>query len=147
MSYNISGSIRVECNISFIYNLWKDVEKFPLFMRDIVSIHAIDSIKSHWKMRFAPGLEMQWDAVITEDKPDELIRWKSVGGSIGSSGEVLLTKENENCTFVKVTMSYFFPLETIGNIFLQVLKNPADELENDLHRFKEYSEALYKDRG
>jgi uncharacterized membrane protein len=147
MSVRISASISVGCDISFVYKLWKDVEKFPLFMKDIVSIRAIDPVKSHWKMRLAPGIEMQWDAVIIEDKPDEVIRWKSTGDKIGSSGEVLLRKENERETFVQVNMSYFFPLESIGNMFLKAMKNPADELESDLHRFKKYSEALYKNRN
>jgi len=147
MSYRISASVRVCCNISVIYKLWKDVEKFPVFMKDIVSIRAINSLKSHWKMMLAPGIEMEWDAIIIEDKPDEMIKWESIGNTVGSSGEVLLTKENERKTLVKVSMSYFFPFETIGNIFLQIIKNPTDELESDLRRFKEYSEALYKNRN
>jgi len=142
MSYRISANIIVGCNVSFVYKLWKDVEKFPLFMKDIVSIHAIDPVKSHWKMRLAPGIEMQWDAVIIEDKPDAIIRWKSIGDTVGSSGEVLLRKENERDTFVQVNMSYYFPLEFLGNMFLKIMKNPADKLESDLHRFKKYSEAL-----
>ncbi|WP_148665346.1 SRPBCC family protein [Sulfurifustis variabilis] len=73
-----------------VYAFWRQLENLPRFMRHLRSVKQESPTRSHWTAQTAlTGRTLEWDSEITEDKPNELIRWRSVpDGSIQHSGEV-----------------------------------------------------------
>ena len=63
-----------------LYAFWRDFRNLPLFMENIESVTVIDERRSHWVVRAPAGTTVEWDSVITEDIPGELIAWQSDDG-------------------------------------------------------------------
>src|SRR5437868_13826782 len=72
-------TIEVDLPVSTVYNQWTQFEEFPKFMQGVSSVRQINDKLIHWKARVA-GKETEWDAEIYEQKPDEIIAWRSVAG-------------------------------------------------------------------
>lgn len=72
------------------YAFWRNLENLPRFMRHLRSVEQQSETRSHWVAQAAMTNQMlEWDAEIVEDRPNELIRWRSLpDGAIQHSGEV-----------------------------------------------------------
>ena len=75
----IKKTIEVDCPLTHVYNQWTQFEEFPKFMEGVTQVQQLDSTHLHWKAQIA-GKEKEWNAVITEQRPDERIAWKSTDG-------------------------------------------------------------------
>ena len=76
----IEKSVEVQVPVRTAYNQWTQFEEFPKFMEGVMQVQQLDNTDVHWKAKIA-GKEKQWDAVITEQHPDERIAWKSTQGA------------------------------------------------------------------
>ena len=59
------------------YNQWTRFEEFPDFLPGIESVTQLTDTTSHWVVSPA-GVTREYDAVITEQVPDEVIAWESI---------------------------------------------------------------------
>lgn len=60
------------------YHRWTRVETFPGFMDGVEQINQLDAIRSHWVTK-VEGVTREFDTEITEQHPDELVAWRTVG--------------------------------------------------------------------
>ena len=52
-------------------------------------VQTLDAKRSHWRAKGPAGLTFEWDAEITEDRPNERMAWQSVpGSSVRNAGSV-----------------------------------------------------------
>src|SRR3712207_9316300 len=56
------------------------LDALPIFMRYLESVKVTGEGRSHWVAK-APGGSVEWDAEVTEDRPNQLISWRSLEGS------------------------------------------------------------------
>ena len=71
-----------------LYAFWRAFENLAHVMENIESVTEIDATRSHWVVRAPAGKTVEWDSVIVEDIPDELISWQSdAGAEIQHSGQ------------------------------------------------------------
>jgi uncharacterized membrane protein len=89
-------SIDVNVPISTAYNQWTQFEEFPQFMSDVESIEQVDDRRLHWVVKIA-GVDREFDAEITEQRPDERIAWRSTSG-VRHAGVVTFHKLDDNTT-------------------------------------------------
>ena len=47
-------------------------------MAHLESVRELDDRRSYWKARAPLGLTVEWTAEIVEERPNELISWRSV---------------------------------------------------------------------
>ena len=80
MSSTIEKSIEVNVPVRTAYNQWTQFEEFPRFMEGVQEVKQLDNTHLHWKAQIA-GKDKHWNAVITEQLPDERIAWKSTDGA------------------------------------------------------------------
>jgi uncharacterized membrane protein len=59
------------------YAFWHNFENLPQFMRHLESVTVTGERRSHWKAKAPAGATVEWDAETTEDRPNELIAWRS----------------------------------------------------------------------
>ena len=63
---------------SDVYAFWRNLENLPRFMEHLESVRVLDDLRSSWKAKGPAGSEYEWQAEITEDRPGELIAWRSL---------------------------------------------------------------------
>ena len=74
----IIETIDVDVPVRTAYDQWTQFESFPQFLEEVVAIAQLDDTHTHWTVRVA-GAEREFDAVITEQHPDERVAWTSTG--------------------------------------------------------------------
>ena len=73
-------SIDVNVPVHTAYNQWTQFEEFPRFMEGVEEVRQLDDRRLHWRANIGGRVE-EWDAVITEQHPDERIAWKNTTGA------------------------------------------------------------------
>jgi uncharacterized membrane protein len=94
---------------------------------------------------------IEWDAEITEERPNELIAWRSLpGADVPNRGTVRFTPApGDRGTEVRVEMEYEVPAGPIGKLVAKVAgEDPERQVYDDLRNLKqvlETGEILYSD--
>jgi uncharacterized membrane protein len=139
----IEESIEVQVPLHTAYNQWTQFEEFPRFMEGVERIDQIDDTRVHWVAEVG-GKKQEWDAVITEQRPDERVAWKSTTGAT-NAGVVTFHRISDDTTRVMVQMEYEPEgfVESVGDA-LGVAKRRT---KGDLERFKEFIESRGAETG
>jgi len=127
-----------------LYDFWRDFRNLPLFMENIESVTILDGNRSHWKVRGPANSEFEWDSVITEDVPGEVIAWSSVEGArVQNAGRVeFRDSTNGRGTIVRVTIAYDPPAGALGKAFAKIFRRePKIQARLELRRFKQLMET------
>jgi uncharacterized membrane protein len=133
----IEEAVEVQVPVRTAYNQWTQFEDFPQFMEGVESIKQIDDTKTHWVTSIG-GQKREFDAVITEQNPDERVAWRTVEGP-EQAGVVTFHRLGQNETKVMLQME-FDPkgaVEKVGDV-AGVVKSRA---KGDLERFKDFIES------
>src|SRR6185369_16003143 len=69
---SIQKPIDVDVPVRTAYNQWTQFEEFPQFMEGVEEVRQLDDRRLHWRAKVA-GKTEEWDAVITEQIPDERV--------------------------------------------------------------------------
>lgn len=138
----VNKSIVVNASAEEVYRFWRDLENLPRFMRHLESVKVTGEGRSHWVAR-APGGSVEWDAEITEDRPNQLLAWRSLEGSeVETSGTVRFEPAvGGRGTVVHVQLDYNPPGGRLGALFAKLFgEDPGAEMQTDLRRFKQVVE-------
>jgi uncharacterized membrane protein len=76
----IEESIDIDVPVRTAYDQWTQFEHFPSFMEGVETVTQLDDTHLHWVAEFG-GARREWDAVITEQHPEERVAWKSTNGT------------------------------------------------------------------
>lgn len=139
----IEKSTEVNVPVRTAYNQWTQFEEFPKFMEGVTQVRQLDSTHLHWKAQIA-GKEKEWDAVITEQHPDERIAWKSTDGA-KNAGVVTFHRLSDQKSKIMLQMDYE-PEGMVENLG-EVIGAVSLRVEGDLDRFKTFIEARGQESG
>jgi uncharacterized membrane protein len=87
---------------------------------------------------------VEWDAEITEERPDELIAWCALEGSdVHHAGSIRFSAAPQGRgTFVTVQMQYRPPAGALGAAVGALFgEDPSQTIKSDLRRFKQLMET------
>ncbi|QYF73231.1 SRPBCC family protein [Cryobacterium sp. PAMC25264] len=130
-------TIDVDVPVRTAYNQWTQFESFPHFLDFVQSIKQVDDTHTHWVVKIA-GAEREFDAVITEQHPDERVAWNSTSGEENHAGVVTFHKLSDTTSRVTVQLDWEAEgfLEKVGAVF------GVDDhvIKKDLKNFKEFVE-------
>jgi len=127
-----------------IYRYWRDFRNLPRFMRNLQSVEPLGDNRSHWRTRGPVGSQIEWDAELTEDLPNQLIAWQSLPGAmVENSGRVTFqAAPGDRGTEVRVELRYTPPAGMLGAKVAQIFgKEPKQQLQEDLRAFKQVLET------
>jgi uncharacterized membrane protein len=139
----IEQSIELEVPVQTAYNQWTQFEQFPRFMDGVEEVRQLDDTRLHWVAAFG-GSRHEWDAVITEQLPDERVAWRNTDGK-DNAGVVTFHKLDDGHSRVMVQMD-FVP-EGIKERIGDALGAPDRRVKGDLERFKEMIEERGGETG
>ena len=135
----ITKSVDVDVPVTTAYNQWTQFEEFPMFMEGIERVEQRDDTHLHWVAEFG-GKHHEWDAEITEQRPDERVAWRNTDGK-DNAGVVTFHKLADQRTRVMVQLDYV--PEGIKEKLGDLLGAPDRRVKGDLERFK----AMIEERG
>lgn len=123
-----------------LFTFWRNLENLPRFMEHLESVEQRDGV-SHWVVRGPLKKKVEWDATISHEAPNEMIRWHSLpGGSLDHSGWVQFKPAPGNRgTVMRVYLRYSPPRGTALSTILG--KNPEQVLREELRHFKQMMET------
>ena len=140
---SVTESITVNCPISTVYNQWTQFEEFPRFMEAVESVKQTDDTHLHWVAEIS-GKRHEWDAEITEQRPDQVVAWRARDGQY-NSGRVHFERVDDSTTKVTVEMEH----ETEGMVEAlgSAIGSDSRQVKGDLERFKEFIESRGAETG
>ena len=137
-------SVTINRPVAEVYAFWRDFEKLPQFMRHLESVNVMGDGRSHWVAKAPAGRTVEWDAEITEERENELIAWRSLGGAdIYNAGSVHFHPAPGNRgTEVRLELDYDPPMGKLGSkIAMLFREEPGQQAQDDLRHFKQVMET------
>lgn len=127
-----------------LYAFWRDVENLPRVIPTPVSITATSSTDSHWVVTAPGDTAVEWDSVVINDRPGELIAWRTrEGAGVPNAGSVRFEPApGDEGTEVTVALEYDPPGGKIAAFFAKLSgKEGGQQVDRTLKRFKALMEA------
>jgi uncharacterized membrane protein len=128
-----------------LYRFWRNLKNEPrLFDKNMLSVEALDEIRSHWTLSAPGGITLEWDAEITVDRPNEMIGWRTLpGADIDNAGYVRFERATGGRgTVVRVALQYNPPAGKLGAALASLFgERPSGLVEEALRRLKQLMET------
>jgi uncharacterized membrane protein len=127
-----------------VFAFWREFANFPQFMDTIVSVTVVDERTSHWVVAAPGDRTVEWDSLITEEVPGELIVWESApDADIKNTGRIEFRDGPPGRgTEVSATIVYDPPGGDLGKLIAKLFqKEPKVQARQDLRRFKQLLET------
>jgi uncharacterized membrane protein len=140
----VEDAVTVNRPAAEVYQFWRDLSRLPRFMDHLKEVRETGAGKSHWVARGPLGMSVEWDAEIIQDRPNEMISWRSMPGSdVDTAGSVhFRSAPTGRGTEVRVTLKYDPPAGKVGAALARLLgKAPEQQIAADLAKFKSQIEA------
>jgi len=140
----LNQSITINRSAEELYRFWRELTNLPRFMYHLESVQVTGNKRSHWVAKAPAGMKVEWDAEITEERPNELIAWRSVGRTeVENSGSVRFERApGGRGTVVRVEIRYRPPIGGIAPAIAKLFgEEPEQQVAEDLRRFKQLMEA------
>jgi uncharacterized membrane protein len=139
----VTESVDVAVPVSTAYNQWTQFEEFPTFMGGVEQVEQLDDTHLRWAAEIA-GKREEWDAEITEQRPDQLIAWRATGGK-GNAGVVTFEPLSGNDT--RVTVQLDWEPEGVTENLGAAIGMDDRQVSKDLARFKDLIETRGAESG
>jgi uncharacterized membrane protein len=144
------GATHVETSVTInrtpeeLYRFWRDFQNLPRFMNHLVSVQVSGPTRSHWVAKGPAGTDVEWDAEIVTDTPNQVISWRSLeGADVANAGSVRFERApGGRGTIVRVKMQYRPMGGSVGSAVAKMLgKAPEKQVKVDLYRLKQILET------
>ena len=136
---HVEKSIVIDKPAEELYAFWRDFENLPRFMDHLESVNSVGFNRWHWVAKGPAGTRPEWDAEIYNEKPNELIAWRSLEGNVTNAGSVRFEPATgERGTQVRVVLNYNAPGGKVSALLAKIFGHePGQMIEEDLRRLKE----------
>jgi uncharacterized membrane protein len=134
---SIEQSVEVNVPVSTAYDQWTQFEEFPQFMDGVKEVRQLDDTHLHWVAEIGGHTE-EWDAEITEQKPDERIAWKATNGK-QNAGVVTFHRLDDGRS--KIMLQLDWEAEGMVEKLGSAVGEDDRKVKSDLERFKELIES------
>jgi uncharacterized membrane protein len=139
----VRKTIDIGADVGEVFGFFSNYDNFPLFMHNVRGVRDFGDGRSHWVVAGPAGVNVEWDAVITDFVPHERIAWRSVGGgTVENSGEIRFLENYGGGTHVDVRLRYHPPGGAFGHAVATMFgADPKSEMDADLARLKTLIES------
>jgi uncharacterized membrane protein len=141
---HVRPEIVIERPPEAVYAFWRKLENLPLFMRHLESVRPIGTNRWHWVARGPLRTTVEWVAQIIDDRPNELVAWRSVEGSgLDNWGAVTFEPALDGrATVVRLDMGYRPPRGALGARVATLFgRTPEVQASADLRVLKQVMEG------
>lgn len=142
--FRYEQSIAIQKPAAELYRAWRNLEGLPQIMRHLERVTALNDRQSEWIARGPFDVRLRWTAEIFEDRPNELIAWRSLpGGDVETAGSIHFRPlEPGHGTVLQLSLKYNPPGGKFTAGLAWLLGQGAEaRIDEDLHRFKSRMET------
>ena len=100
----VEETVDVNVPLKTTYDQWTQFEEFPSFMDGVKEVRQLDDTHLHWVAEIG-GQREEWDAEITEQRPDERIAWKATGGK-NNAGVVTFHRLDDQRSLITLQLEW-----------------------------------------
>ncbi|MEO7598951.1 MAG: SRPBCC family protein [Opitutus sp.] len=129
---------------SELYQFWRSPENLARVIKHPVSITRLSETESRWKVTAPGNAFVEWDSVIINDHPNELLAWRSKeGAEIPNAGTVRFKPgPADEGTEVTVQLEFDAPGGKLAAYLAKLTgEEPEQQVADTLRRFKALMEA------
>ena len=140
----VTRAVTIRRPADMLYAFWRNVENLPRIIKHPVTITRVSDLASHWAVSGPGDRKVEWDAVIINEHPNELIAWRSrEEAEIPNAGTVRFhPAPGDEGTEVTVNLEYDPPAGKLGALLAKLTgEEPAQQVSEALRRFKALMEA------
>jgi uncharacterized membrane protein len=130
-------SVDVAAPVTAVYNQWTQFEDFPRFMEGVTEVRQVSDTLTHWVVEIG-GVRREFDARITEQRPDERVAWTSLDGP-KHAGVVTFHRLDENHS--RVTAQMEMDPEGVAETVADKTGVLDRRVKGDLKRFRDFIES------
>jgi len=144
LGIKVDRSVMVRRPPEEVYRFFRNFQNLSRCLAHVNDIRETDDKHSHWFVKGPAGTELEWDAEIIQDQPNELISWRSVDSAqVQSAGSVRFERAaGERGTIVRVSLNYLPPAGALGAAVAKIMgEEPETQIKEDLRRMKQILEA------
>jgi HSP20 family molecular chaperone IbpA len=145
MMTRIEQSVEVNAPAPTVYNQLTQFEDYPRFMEDIEEVRQLDDTHLHWRAKLNSH-DLEWDAEIMEQVPDQLIAWRNTSGPIKLE-KVEVRPLDQNKSKVTMTMEYEEPQQQAQGQESDLDIKVAELAAHDLMHLKRFIESRGRETG
>jgi uncharacterized membrane protein len=140
----------VECSITIgksaneLYRFWREPQNLSQILGEVGQVTQVSGGRQHWVVNGPFNQRLEWDTQIVEDRPGEMVRWKSVDGASLPNEGLVHFRPAPGDRGTEVTLYFRFdpPGGTLGNTLAKRLGIvPRMAAEKVLRRFKSLVET------
>ena len=124
---------------SELFAFWRDFQNLPRFMENVQEVRPTGPNSAEWTIAAPAGTSVRIETRIAEEKPDELIAWRSVEGSdIETEGRIAFRDApGDRGTEVEAIIAYKPPAGALGRGIAKLFqREPEVQARRELRRFK-----------
>lgn len=142
---DIQKTLHIAAPVEQVYAFWSNYENFPLFMSHVREVQDLGGGRSRWRVSGPGGLPIEWQAVLTQQDPNQAIAWRSEPGSMLENAGMIRFVPVGAGTRVDLRLCYHPPAGGAGQAVAELLgSDPRAKLNQDLGRMKELLEATHR---
>jgi uncharacterized membrane protein len=140
----VHGSVTIKRSADELYHQWRDPGNFSKIFDHFARITVTSNESSHWVIGAPLNKKIEWDAWITEERPSEVIKWKSSDDSDLPNGGQLRFRPAPGDKGTELILELHFspPGGKLGKRLADILGVvPRSIAQQALRRFKSLIEA------
>jgi len=123
-------TIEVDGPPSEVFAFWRELSNLPMLFLHLESVVDSGRNRSHWTAVGPLKQRIEWDAEIINERPNELIAWRSIpGSSLDTAGSVHFEPTDGGGTKVHLSLKYDPPAGKLG---ISIAKLLGEDLEDQL---------------
>jgi uncharacterized membrane protein len=142
---HVERSFTINRPVSEVFRFFRNFENLPKFMHHLKEVRMTGDRTSRWVTQAPLGLELEWDAEITEEEENRYLTWKSLPGTVipnRGSVEFQAASQYHGGTEITVAIEYAPPAGRGGALFASIFgRVPGIHIREDMRRLKQLLEA------
>ncbi len=144
LAIDVHKNIIVHAPVKEVFGFWRAMENFPRFMSHVEEVRTSGEDRSHWRVKGPAGIVFEWDAIVTQLIPHQVLAWKSVEGSTVENAGIIhfAPTHGGRSTRLDIRMTYHPPAGALGHAFARLLgADPKKQMDDDLTQLKSIIET------
>jgi len=135
--FKVQRTVHINREPAEVFRAWRRFDQLPRFMSHLSEVRELGGNRSHWVAKAPLGVQVSWDAEVINERPNELIAWRSLPGSMVETAGSVHFERSGRGTDVHVSLKYNPPAGQTGATLARWLgESPEVQLQEDLQRFK-----------